>query len=38
VDNKGISVFTLEVENFKQLQDIVSAIKKVKNVLIVERL
>ncbi|MCF8143672.1 MAG: bifunctional (p)ppGpp synthetase/guanosine-3',5'-bis(diphosphate) 3'-pyrophosphohydrolase [Deltaproteobacteria bacterium] len=38
VDNKGISVFTLEVENYKQLQDIVSAIKKVKNVLIVERL
>ncbi len=38
VDNKGISVFTLEVENYKQLQDIVSAIKKVKSVLIVERL
>jgi len=38
VDNKGISVFTLEVEDYKQLQDIVSAIKKVKNVLIVERL
>jgi len=38
VDNKGISVFTLEVENYRQLQDIVSAIKKVKNVLIVERL
>jgi len=38
VDNKGISFFTLEVESYKQLQDIVSAIKKVKNVLIVERL
>jgi GTP diphosphokinase / guanosine-3',5'-bis(diphosphate) 3'-diphosphatase len=38
VDNKGIAFFTLEVESYKQLQDIVSAIKKVKNVLIVERL
>jgi guanosine-3',5'-bis(diphosphate) 3'-pyrophosphohydrolase len=38
LDNKGILFFTLEVENYKQLQDIVSAIKKVKNVLIVERL
>jgi len=38
VDNKGIAFFTLEVESYKQLQDIVSAIKKVKNVLVVERL
>jgi GTP diphosphokinase / guanosine-3',5'-bis(diphosphate) 3'-diphosphatase len=38
VDNKGIAFFTLEVESYKQLQEIVSAIKKVKNVLIVERL
>ncbi len=38
MDNKGISLFTIEVENYKQLQDIMGAIKKVKNVLIVERL
>jgi len=38
MDNKGIALFTIEVENSKQLQDIMGAIKKVKNVLIVERL
>ncbi len=38
VDNKGIAFFTLEVEDYRQLQDIVKAIKKVRNVLIVERL
>jgi len=38
VDNKGIAFFTLEVESYKQLQEIMSAIKKVKNVLIVERI
>ena len=38
VDRKGIAVFAIEVENYKQLQDIISAIKKLKNVLIVERL
>jgi len=38
VDNKGIAFFTIEVEDYKQLQDIMSAIKKVRNVLIVERL
>jgi GTP pyrophosphokinase len=36
-DQKGISLFTLEVENYKQLQEIMGAIKKVKDVLIVER-
>lgn len=36
-DKKGISHFTIEVENFKQLQEIMGAIKKVKNVLMVER-
>ena len=36
-DKKGISLFTLEVENHKQLQEIMGAIKKVKDVLIVER-
>lgn len=38
VDQKGISLFTVEVENYKQLKEIMGAIKKVKNVLIVERL
>lgn len=38
MDKKGISVFTIEVENHKQLQDIMGAIKRVKDVLIVERL
>jgi len=38
VDDKGIAFFTLEVDSYKQLQEIISAIKKVKNVLIVERL
>ncbi|MBW1783618.1 MAG: bifunctional (p)ppGpp synthetase/guanosine-3',5'-bis(diphosphate) 3'-pyrophosphohydrolase [Deltaproteobacteria bacterium] len=38
VDNKGIAFFTIEVEDYRQLQDIVSAIKKVRSVLIVERL
>jgi GTP pyrophosphokinase len=37
-DKKADSYFTIEVENHHQLQDIVGAIKKVKNVLIVERL
>jgi len=36
-DRKGISHFTIEVENFKQLQEIMGAIKRVKNVLLVER-
>lgn len=38
MDQKGIALFTIEVENYKQLQDIMGAIKKVKNVLVVERL
>ncbi len=37
-DKKGISLFTIEVGNFKQIQEIMGAIKKVKNVLTVERL
>jgi GTP pyrophosphokinase len=36
-DRKGISHFTIEVANYKQLQQIVGAIKKIKNVLLVER-
>ncbi|MCG6879715.1 MAG: bifunctional (p)ppGpp synthetase/guanosine-3',5'-bis(diphosphate) 3'-pyrophosphohydrolase [Deltaproteobacteria bacterium] len=38
VDNKGIALFTIEVENYDQLQDIIRTIKKVRNVLAVERL
>ena len=37
-DKKSDSYFTIEVENHEQLQDIVGAIKRVRNVLIVERL
>ena len=36
-DKKGISHFTIEVENYTQLQEILGAIKKIKNVLLVER-
>lgn len=36
-DNKGIAFFTIEVESAKQLQDIIGAIKKVRNILVVER-
>lgn len=38
VDKKGIALFTIEVEDYNQLQDIMGAIKRVKNILIVERL
>ena len=38
MDKKGISFFTIEVEDYKQLQDIMGAIKKVKDVLMVERI
>ncbi|MDY6970756.1 MAG: bifunctional (p)ppGpp synthetase/guanosine-3',5'-bis(diphosphate) 3'-pyrophosphohydrolase [Thermodesulfobacteriota bacterium] len=38
MDNKGVSYFTLELENYTQLHHIMGAIKKVRNVLIVERL
>jgi GTP pyrophosphokinase len=37
-DKKGISYFTIEVEDFVQLKDIISAVKRVKNVMIVERI
>ncbi|MDY7039194.1 MAG: ACT domain-containing protein, partial [Thermodesulfobacteriota bacterium] len=38
MDKKGISYFTIEVENYDQLKDIIMAIKKVENVFIVERI
>ena len=37
IDRKGIALFTVEVENYKQLQEIMGTIKKVKDVLLVER-
>ncbi len=37
-DKKGIAFFTIEVENYKQLYNIMATVKKVKNVLTVERL
>lgn len=36
-DKKGVAFFTIEVEGYKQLEEIMGAIKKVKEVLIVER-
>jgi len=38
MDKKGVALFTIEVENYEQLKDIMGTIKKVKNVLLVERL
>ena len=38
VDKKGIFRFTIEVQNYQHLHEIMGAIKKVENVLIVERL
>ena len=38
MDKKGISFFTIEVEDYKQLQDIMGALKKVKDILMVERI
>jgi GTP diphosphokinase / guanosine-3',5'-bis(diphosphate) 3'-diphosphatase len=38
MDKKGVSFFTIEVKNYKQLEGIISAIKKIKEVLIVERI
>jgi len=37
-DKKGICLFSMEVEDYKQLQDIIGAIKKLKDVLFVERM
>ena len=37
MDKKGVSFFTIEVKSYKQLEEIMGAIKKVENVLIVER-
>ncbi len=38
MDKKGVSLFTIEVEDYRHLEDIMGAIKKIREVLIVERL
>ncbi len=38
VDKKGISTFTIEISDYNQLKDIISKIKKIKEVLKVERI
>jgi guanosine-3',5'-bis(diphosphate) 3'-pyrophosphohydrolase len=38
MDKKGVSFFTIEVESYRQLEEIIGALKKIPNVLIVERL
>ena len=38
VDKKGISTFTIEISDYNQLRDIISKIKKIKEVLKVERI
>jgi GTP diphosphokinase / guanosine-3',5'-bis(diphosphate) 3'-diphosphatase len=38
MDKKGVSFFTIEVNDYKQLEGIIGAIKKIKEVLIVERI
>lgn len=38
MDRKGLYLFTIEVEDYKHFHDIMGALKKVKDVLIVERL
>lgn len=38
MDKKGVALFTLEVEDYQQLEDIMGAIKKLREILIVERI
>lgn len=38
VDKKGISTFTIEISDFNQLRDIIAKIKKIREVLKVERI
>ena len=37
-DKKGVSFFTIEVKNYNQLKEIIDAVKKVRDVLMVERI
>ena len=38
LDKKAIDLFTIEVQDFKQLQDVMNALKKLKGILSVERI
>jgi len=38
IDKKGISTFTIEVSDYAQLRNIISKIKKIKEILKVERI
>jgi len=38
MDNKGIAVFTIEVESYDQLEEVLGAVKKIRNVLMVRRI
>jgi guanosine-3',5'-bis(diphosphate) 3'-pyrophosphohydrolase len=38
VDRKGVLIFTIEVTDYRQLQEIMGAIKRIKNVIQVERI
>jgi GTP pyrophosphokinase len=38
MDKKGISFFTIQVSDYKQLEGVIGAIKKIKEVLMVERI
>ncbi|HJX35007.1 MAG TPA: bifunctional (p)ppGpp synthetase/guanosine-3',5'-bis(diphosphate) 3'-pyrophosphohydrolase [Desulfatiglandales bacterium] len=38
MDKKGVLFFTIEIQNYRQLEHIMGAIKKIKEVLIVERI
>ena len=38
IDKKGLSLFTIEVEDFSQLENIMGAIKRLRDVIIVERM
>jgi GTP pyrophosphokinase len=37
LDKKGVLFFTIEVVDYQQLQEIMGAIKRIKNVIMVER-
>ena len=38
MDNKGFGMFTMEVESYDQLEEIMGAVKKIRNVLMVKRI
>jgi len=38
IDQKGILVFTIQVADYEQLRDIMGAVKRIRNVMMVERI